>query len=130
MNAHDPSRRKLLRGTLAGCVAVSAAGLFACDQQQKASSTRTDAAEPNEPHPTDPQPNDPRPSDPQPRQQSESPDAGSAKLSKEQAQYQPQPKGDQQCSNCQHFVSDDNTCKVVAGTVEPTGWSILWAAKA
>ena len=54
----------------------------------------------------------------------------SGKISKAQAKYQDQPKGDQQCSNCTHFIAESSTCKVVEGKVSPNGWSMLWAKKA
>lgn len=52
------------------------------------------------------------------------------KLSQAQAQYQDQPKGDQSCANCMHFIAESSTCKVVEGKVSPNGWSMLWAKKA
>ena len=56
--------------------------------------------------------------------------AQGGKLSQAQAQYQDQPKGDQSCANCMHFVAESSTCKVVEGKVSPSGWSMLWARKA
>ncbi len=43
--------------------------------------------------------------------------------------YQPTPKGDQQCDNCNLFVPP-NACKSVAGEIAPTGWCKLWVKKA
>jgi hypothetical protein len=51
------------------------------------------------------------------------------KLSKEQAKYQSVPNGGQQCSNCQHFISGSEACKLVSGNIEPAGWSMLWTKK-
>lgn len=56
--------------------------------------------------------------------------APGGKLSKAQAQYQDQPKGDQMCANCLQFIPASSTCRVVEGKVSPQGWSILWAKKA
>jgi hypothetical protein len=56
--------------------------------------------------------------------------APSGKMSKAQAKYQDQPKGDQNCANCLHFIAESGTCQVVDGKVSPNGWSILWAKKA
>jgi hypothetical protein len=56
--------------------------------------------------------------------------APSGKISKAQAKYQDQPKGDQSCANCMHFIAESSTCKVVEGKVSPNGWSMLWAKKA
>lgn len=56
--------------------------------------------------------------------------APGSKLSKAQAQYQDQPKGDQMCANGVQFVPASSTCRVVEGKVSPQGWSILWAKKA
>jgi hypothetical protein len=45
-------------------------------------------------------------------------------------QYQTQPKGDQKCGGCLHFIAESNTCKLVEGQISPDGWCILWAQKA
>lgn len=44
--------------------------------------------------------------------------------------YQAQPKGDQKCADCMHFVSESNSCKVVEGSVSPMSWCSLWTKKA
>lgn len=51
------------------------------------------------------------------------------KVSKPKANYQDKPKGNLKCANCGNFIPAD-TCKVVAGTVSPNGWCILYAPKA
>ncbi|MEW6330175.1 MAG: high-potential iron-sulfur protein [Pseudomonadota bacterium] len=56
--------------------------------------------------------------------------APGGKLSQAQAKYQNQPKGDQKCANCMHFIAESNTCKVVEGKVSPDAWCMLWARKA
>jgi hypothetical protein len=56
--------------------------------------------------------------------------AQGGKLSQAQAKYQDQPKGDQSCANCIHFIAESSTCQVVEGKVSPNGWSMLWAKKA
>lgn len=43
-------------------------------------------------------------------------------------QYQQKPKGDQECDKCLHFVPPDS-CKMVAGKINPKGWCILFAPK-
>jgi hypothetical protein len=50
-----------------------------------------------------------------------------AKSSQASVQYQAQPKGEQKCSNCMHFIAGSNTCKRVDGQVSPQGWCIIWA---
>lgn len=50
------------------------------------------------------------------------------KVSKESADYQDKPKGDQMCSNCAHFVPPA-ACVVVAGEISPQGWTKYWAPK-
>jgi hypothetical protein len=52
------------------------------------------------------------------------------KLSKADAKYQAQPKGEQECSNCMNFNSAKKTCSRVEGTVSPEGWCVLWARNA
>jgi hypothetical protein len=106
MEAHDPQRRTVLRGTLAAGVTLM---LFGCKAKQ-----------------------DERPPAPQtsPAPMSEAPAgaAPSAKMSQAQAQYQGQPKGPQKCANCTNFIASSNTCKVVEGQVIPEGWCIAWVA--
>jgi len=50
------------------------------------------------------------------------------KASKEAMKYQDKPNGEKQCSNCAQFVPPDG-CKVVAGTVSPQGYCIVWQKK-
>lgn len=52
--------------------------------------------------------------------------------SKEQAQYQSQPEGDQQCDNCTQYVPVDGEdglggCALVEGWVEDAGWCALYS---
>lgn len=54
--------------------------------------------------------------------------AATNKLTKAQAHYQDQPKGDQKCSNCRNFIAP-NACAVVEGTISPQGWCVLWVEK-
>ena len=49
--------------------------------------------------------------------------------------YQDQPKGDQRCNNCMHWVPGANPsakggCKVIPGDtqISPTGWCTAWVA--
>jgi hypothetical protein len=50
------------------------------------------------------------------------------KLSQAAAKYQGQPKGQQSCAVCANF-QPPNACKFVEGTISPTGWCLLFAAK-
>jgi hypothetical protein len=119
MNVQDPSRRHWLHGAAAGCVVYSVSALVGCGKADDSAERNTAADRPGSATTKD----SPAPAQGAPAV------AEANKISKEQAQYQPNPKGDQQCSNCLHFVSADNSCKLVAGTVDASGWSILWAAK-
>jgi hypothetical protein len=52
---------------------------------------------------------------------------------KEAVQYQSQPKGDQQCSNCRFYVPDRNgdglgACAIVEGQIQPEAWCASYAA--
>lgn len=49
--------------------------------------------------------------------------------------YQDTPKDGHDCKGCQQFIPGpsadaDGHCKVVAGTVSPNGWCLIWTAKA
>lgn len=52
-----------------------------------------------------------------------------SKASKESMQYQDTPKNGQKCSDCVQFVPESNTCKVVAGDIDPNGYCIAFVAK-
>jgi hypothetical protein len=47
--------------------------------------------------------------------------ADDGKLSKQQAEYQDNPKGIEMCATCTLFVAP-RSCKVVEGDVSPNGW--------
>ena len=106
MEAHDPQRRTLLRGTLAAGVTLM---LFGCKAKQEESPPTSQTS-------------------PAPLSEAPSAAAPSTKMSQAQAQYQPQPKGTQKCANCTNFIASSNTCKVVEGQVASEGWCIAWVA--
>lgn len=108
-NEAIPPRRVVLRGALAvGCGLLLPAALFGCDS--KKGENATGAAPAGEPTPS---PDTAAP-------------AASGKSSQASVQYQAQPKGDQKCNGCLHFIAESNTCKVVEGQISPDGWCILW----
>jgi hypothetical protein len=47
------------------------------------------------------------------------------KMTKQEAQYQDQPKDIQMCATCTLFVKPD-ACKVVEGDISPDGWCRLF----
>jgi hypothetical protein len=108
-----PSRRVVLRGALAvGCGLLLPAALFGCDSKKGESST---GAAPD--------------SSPTPSADTAAP-AETAKVSQASVQYQSQPKDEQKCDGCLHFIAESNTCKLVEGQISPDGWCALWAQKA
>jgi anaerobic selenocysteine-containing dehydrogenase len=54
--------------------------------------------------------------------------ARAAKMSPRALSYRPSPNGNQSCANCANF-QPPNSCKVVDGTVTPSGWCILYRSK-
>lgn len=119
--ADMPSRRIVLRGALAaGCSLLLPAALMGCDAPQELGSANTDALPPA----TGPEAVSPvnPPSD-----QIAAAPTEAVKSSQASVQYQAQPKGEQKCGNCMHFIAESNTCKRVDGTVSPEGWCIIWA---
>jgi hypothetical protein len=54
--------------------------------------------------------------------------AAGAKVPQDQVHYQATPKGDARCELCANWQSP-NACKVVAGTISPSGWCNLFAKK-
>jgi len=122
LNEEIPSRRIVLRGALAvGCGLLLPAALFGCDSKKGESSTGaapdTDSAAPY------------TSSSSAPSEETAAPTA-TAKASQASVQYQSQPKGDQKCDGCLHFIAESNSCKLVEGQISPDGWCSLWAQKA
>jgi hypothetical protein len=108
-----PPRRIVLRGAVAvGWGLLLPAAFTGCDSR-KAETPTGDAA------PASP---------PAPGADSAAPAA--AKVSQASVQYQTQPKGEQKCGDCLHFIAESNTCKLVEGQISPEGWCMLWTKKA
>ena len=51
-----------------------------------------------------------------------------AKIAQSAVKYQTTPKDGHQCDGCVQFVAP-NSCKLVEGTISPTGWCLLWVKK-
>lgn len=116
-----PSRRVVLRGALAVggglCLPVV---LLGCDAKKNGDSDNAAPASPPASPPTgsaDPNANTTAP-------------PTAKKLPPASVQYQAQPKGDQKCSGCAHFIVESSTCKLVDGQISPEGWCSLWLKKA
>lgn len=124
MSTHIPERRLVLRG-----LALLALSLSGCQKQEEAS-PRTQGPEAAAPAAPAPAGTAPQAGGTPPGGTDKDPPPSSGKVSKAQVQYQEQPKGDQKCSTCTHFVPESNTCKVVDGQISPNGWCTLWAKKA
>jgi len=119
MKEEIPPRRVVLRGALAvGCGLLLPAALFGCDS--KKGETSTGAAPAGAP--------DTPATAPDTSADAAAPAAG--KVSQASVQYQTQPKGEQKCGGCLHFIAESNTCKLVEGQISPDGWCTLWAQKA
>lgn len=114
MKQETLSRRAVLRGAVAlGCSAVAPIILSGCDSN-KGTSTSGPAPAPAPVPDTSASPAAP---------------ATTQKMSQASVQYQAQPKGEQKCSGCLHFIADSNTCKLVEGQISPEGWCSLWAKR-
>jgi hypothetical protein len=50
------------------------------------------------------------------------------KIDQKAVMYQPTPKNGQSCAKCAQFEPPSG-CKVVAGTVSPAGWCMLYSPK-
>lgn len=50
------------------------------------------------------------------------------KMQPKLVQYQETPKNNQKCVDCLHWVNPDS-CKLVAGKINPNGWCALFAPK-
>jgi len=106
-----PPRRMVLRGALAmGCGLLLPAALFGCDS--KKGETSTGAAPAGAPDTS-----------------ADTAAPAAAKVSQASVQYQTQPKGEQKCSGCLHFIAESNACTLVEGQISPDGWCTLWSQK-
>ncbi len=113
MGEQIPPRRVVLRGALAaGCSMLVPIALSGCDSKKGATPTSAPPA-----------------SAPAAGAGSAAP-AASGKVPQASVQYQTQPKGEQKCGRCLHFIAESNTCKLVDGQISPEGWCSLWAKKA
>lgn len=113
-----PPRRIVLRGALmVGCGLLAPAALFGCGKKEADSTgAAPDSAATPAPAPY--------------AASTESAAPAAPKVTQASVQYQTQPKGDQQCSGCLHFIAESNTCKLVEGQINPVGWCKLWAKSA
>ena len=117
-----PSRRSVLRGALAaGCSLLFPTALMGCDSPQELGSADTNPLLPPATGPDAVTPAKP------PTDKIAAAPTEAVKSSQTSVQYQAQPKGEQKCSNCMHFIAESNTCKRVDGKVSPQGWCIIWA---
>jgi High potential iron-sulfur protein len=112
MNDAIRSRRVVLRAALAaGCGVWVPIAVSGCDSKKNSASTGAATAN-------------------VPAADAASSGPPTVKVAKTSVQYQNQPKGEQKCGNCLHFIAGSNTCKLVDGPISPEGWCSLWAAKA
>ena len=113
VNAHNASRRDLLRGVLITCGGLLApAAFFGCELQTGSKAAHTNANAHPEP--------------PTRARYRAAVRTGSHQAS---VHYRAEPKGAQQCGRCQYFVAS-KTCQRVDGQISATGWCVLWARKA
>jgi len=130
MKTETLSRRNALRGALAVGCGLCLPALFGCDSKKAPEPSGTAPTMPPEkPSATGTVTPAPSPT-PAPTAAPNAAPAAVVKMTKANAQYQTQPKGDQKCSGCLHFVAESNTCKLVEGEISPEGWCILYAKKA
>lgn len=122
MPIHDPKRRLLLNRMITlGTALTVFPVLSACKEQESAARTARDQSRQNQ------TPNEPSGESESSTATGDQSGGEGAKMTKAQAQYQEQPKGDQQCSNCVHFMAESGTCKLVQGPIAPDAWCMLWS---
>lgn len=118
-------RRTALRSIVASAAGLLLPGLMGCEQ--KTPDTGQAAPEPS------PQPPAAQPPETGPAMEGDGamtpakPSGGT--MTKADAEYQEMPNGEENCANCQLFVAESNTCRVVEGDISPQGWCKLWVAK-
>lgn len=122
MANHDAQRRKLLRRAITlGTALTVFPVLSACREQESTTRAPHKQSRPNQ------APNEQSGESESSTANADQSGGEGTKLTKTQAQYQEQPKGDQQCSNCVHFTAESGTCKLVQGSIAPDAWCILWS---
>ena len=113
MKEEIPPRRVVLRRALAvGCSLWVPIALSGCDSKKGANSTSSAPAGSSATSANSAAP------------------AATKKVAPASVQYQTQPKGEQKCGQCLHFIAGSNTCKLVDGQISSEGWCSLWAKKA
>lgn len=125
MTTQELQRRTVLRGLLAAGCALCLPMVTGCERNP---SPGTNASPPDAGGGQAPSAMPPGTSA-QPGGTGPAGESAGVKLSQAAAEYQDQPKGDQSCDKCMHFISGSGTCKVVEGQVSPQGWCKLWAKK-
>lgn len=118
MNACIPSRRRILRAALAlGGGLCLPPLLSGCDSGPGTSSAPAGPAPPSSPVGAAPV-------------SAPTPAATPVKMAQANVQYQLQPKGEQKCGNCLHFIAESKACKLVDGQISPEAWCVIWAKMA
>ena len=113
MKEEIPPRRVVLRGALAvGCSLWVPILLSGCDSKKDANPTSPASGSSSATSANSAAP------------------AATKKVAPASVQYQTQPKGEQKCGGCVHFIAESNACKLVDGQISPEGWCSLWAKKA
>jgi hypothetical protein len=126
MREEIPPRRIVLRGALAvGCGLLVPIALSGCDSKKDANSTS--AAPAGSPATST---GSAAPASSPATSTGSAATAATGKVPQASVQYQTQPKGEQKCGGCLHFIAESNTCKLVDGQISPEGWCSLWAKKA
>ncbi len=123
MTPHDIQRRNLLRGFLAAGCALYLPVLAGCRDKE------LPRAESNPNPGKGPLPAVEVPPEAAPIGVVPPATTPGGKMTKADARYQDQPKGEQSCAQCTNFVPASNTCQLVEGQVSPQGWCSLWASK-
>ena len=130
MKQDIPPRRVVLRGALAvGCSLLMPVALFGCDSK-KGTQSGGSAPAGSPATSANPGPANSAPASSPATSANPSVPAATKKAPQSAVQYQPQPKGEQNCAGCLHFIAESNTCKLVEGQISPEGWCSLWAKKA
>jgi len=127
MATHDANRRRMLHQLLISGCALGASALFAACNKAGNESQQAIPLQPAEEK--NPQPLASDSSANFTTANSETIES-STKVSKQAASYQEQPKGNNSCANCLHFMPDSGTCALVEGQISPDGWCVLWVEKA
>ena len=129
VNDRIPTRRDVLRRALAlGCGVCLPAVMSGCDSNDRRSQGQSSSASGSSGS-SSPAGPPAAPSGTTSGSAGSAAGAGPVKVAQASVNYQAQPNEGRRCADCQHFIAESGSCKLVEGQIVPDGWCTLWAKR-